>query len=71
MVDLITTAEAARMMGHDLDPSHARRRLHDWGVRPVARQPGSFGANLYRRDDVERAIARAPGQGARTDLHED
>lgn len=49
----------------------ARDKLRRLGHAPVARRPGRGGENLYRRADVEHAIAHAPGRGARTDLHRD
>ncbi|WP_372411985.1 hypothetical protein [Streptomyces luteireticuli] len=49
-------------------PNGARTALSRWGVRPVARQPGRSGQNLYSPEEVRKAHATRPGRGARTDL---
>lgn len=67
MSDLITATEAADLLGV-ASGRVARQTLARWGVRPVGRAPGRGGESLYPRDVVEDALARRPGQGARTDL---
>ncbi|OPC84259.1 hypothetical protein B4N89_27985 [Embleya scabrispora] len=51
------------------NPDSARVTLRRWGVKPVGRQPGRGGQNLYNAQAVRDAKANRPGQGARTDLH--
>lgn len=67
MSDLVTATEAADLLGV-ASGRVARQTLARWGVRPVGRAPGRGGESLYPRDVVEDALARRPGQGARTDL---
>lgn len=38
------------------------------GIRPVAREPGRSGQNLYDAAQVRAAMAARPGAGRRTDL---
>jgi hypothetical protein len=64
--ETISTSEAAEILGLK-DRHSARRALHRLGLRPVARQPGRSGENLYDRAEVEKA--KRPGRGARTDRH--
>lgn len=55
-LDLVGTAEAARMLGN-LDKSTITR-FAQTGELPIAtRLPGKAGALLFRRADVERLIA--------------
>lgn len=55
MPDLLTTAEAAEVLGVTV------ATINRWAVSgrlPVAHKlPGRTGANLYRREDVERVEA--------------
>lgn len=48
--------------------SSARRTLGRWGVRPVGREAGRGGQNLYDPAQVKAAKAARPGRGHRSDL---
>ena len=65
--ELWSSARCAEYLGlaHAKDATTVLRRL---GVRPVSRQPGRGGQNLYLPAEVKAAHAARPGQGARTDL---
>jgi hypothetical protein len=43
----------------------AARALHRMGIRPVAREPGRSGMNLYDAEEIRKAIANRPGRGKR------
>lgn len=64
-LDLIGTAEAARILGY-VDKSTITRWVQDGRLNVAHRQPGRNGALLFKRSDVEAlAAARAqsvPGQ---------
>lgn len=63
----ITSTQAAEVLGV-ANGDVARYTLARWGVKPVARQIGRGGENLYLLTEVRRALAARPGRGARTDL---
>ena len=65
--ELWTTSEVTEWLGTTSGRS-TTHMLHHWGVRPVARQPGKGGQNLYKAADVRAAKAARPGRGTRTDL---
>lgn len=44
----------------------ASRTLHRLGLKPVAREPGRSGQNLYDANAVRAAIAARPGHGRAT-----
>lgn len=62
--DLWTTAQCAEHFGVEVGSAYST--LYRLGIRPVARQPGRGGQNLYDAEQVR--TASRPGQGKRTDL---
>jgi hypothetical protein len=66
---LWTPEQAAAHLG--VAAGSVRKALHRLGVRPVARQPGRSGRNLYDPEQVRAAAASRPGKGKRTDLARD
>jgi hypothetical protein len=64
--DLWTTDDVAAHLG--IASTGVRKELHRLGIRPVARQPGRSGQNLYDPDEVKQAASARPGKGTRTDL---
>lgn len=66
MDDLITASESASLMGV-ASARGARNNLARWGVQPAPWR-SQRGESLYRRSEVEHAIANRPGRGSRTDL---
>lgn len=56
-VDLVTTAEAARIVGRSV--ATVNRWAAAGTLTPIVRGPGLRGANLYARADVERLAERA------------
>jgi hypothetical protein len=69
VTDLWTPEQAAAHLGVAADS--VRKALHRLGVRPVARQPGRSGRNLYDPEQVRSAAAARPGKGTRTDLRQE
>lgn len=67
MSELWTTTEVAEHIGASTVKS-ASRSLGRWGIKPVSRQPGRSGENLWDAEQVRQAKAARPGRGARTDL---
>lgn len=66
----VTTSEVAAMLGYTGEAAvrSAAKWLHRHGVRPVGREPGRIGQNLYDEAVVRSALDDAPGRGRRTDL---
>jgi hypothetical protein len=67
VADEWTTAEVAEYLRLG-SAAAARAQLARWGIRPVARQPGRAGQNLYNPEDVHGADTARFGRGRRTDL---
>lgn len=71
--DLITAAEVAALLrqatGKEWTTSSARAELSRWGIRRAGVSDDARPKALFRRADVEAAIARRPGRGRRTDLN--
>lgn len=66
MTELWTTDQAATHLGVAISSVH--KELQRLGLRPVSREPGRDGKNLFDADQVRTAAAGRPGQGRRTDL---
>ncbi len=60
MSDLLTTTQAAELAG--VKSSGVHRLLARAGVRPVGREPGRGGQNLYDAAQVEVAVQARPGR---------
>lgn len=67
MTEQWTSAEAASFLGV-ASADVAGRILRRADIRPVARQPGRAGQNLYDAEAVRGFKVGRPGQGRRTDL---
>lgn len=67
MIEQWTTTEVAEYLGATSVRS-VSKTLHRMGIRPIGRQPGRSGENLYDADEVRAQKAAMPGRGARTDL---
>lgn len=63
MTELWTPEQVAEHMG--VKPDSVRRALHRLGVRPVAREPGRAGRNLYDPAQVRAAAAGMPRKSKR------
>lgn len=61
MVELWTTMQVAEFFGATSEGSISRT-LHRLGVRPVAREPGRTGQNLYDADEVRAARDAMPSR---------
>jgi len=51
--ELWTTTQVAEYLGYDSRDS-VYMWLHRAGIKPVSRQPGKSGENLYRAEDIRR-----------------
>ncbi len=60
MSELITTTQAAELAG--VKPTGVHRLLHRAAIRPVGREPGRSGQNLYDAAQVEAAVQARPGR---------
>jgi hypothetical protein len=60
--DKLLNTEAVRVMLGLGSLQSAARALHRMGVRPVAREPGRSGMNLYDAEQIKAAIASRPGR---------
>ncbi len=60
MSEQITTTQAAELAG--VKPTGVHRLLARAGVRPVGREPGRAGQNLYDAAQVEVAVRARPGR---------
>jgi len=56
----ITTTQAAEFAG--VKPAGVHRLLHRAGIRPVGREPGRSGQNLYDAAQVRAAVQARPGR---------
>lgn len=65
-----TTTEVQEYLGASSVRS-VSKTLSRLGVRPVARQPGRSGENLYDAAQIRAAKASMPGRGVRSDLRQD
>lgn len=63
-----STNELAEMF--DVSPSRMRALLSEMDIEPQDRRTGRGGQHVYRTSTVRSAMARRPGQGARTDLRD-
>ncbi len=59
-VDLLTTGQAAELAR--VKPAGVHRLLHRAGIRPVGREPGRAGQNLYDAAQVRAALQARPGR---------
>jgi len=59
-VDLLTTTQASEVAG--VKSTGVHRLLARAGVRPVGREPGRNGQNLYDAAQVEAAVQARPGR---------
>jgi excisionase family DNA binding protein len=62
-LDLVGTAEAARMLGH-VDKSTITRWVHDGRLEVAHRLPGKHGALLFRRADIEALAAERAAEAS-------
>ncbi len=60
MSEQITTAQVAELAGVKI--TGVGRLLHRAGIRPVGREPGRSGQNLYDAVQVEDAVRARPGR---------
>jgi len=60
MSEQLTTTQAAELAG--VKPTGVHRLLHRVGVRPVGREPGRGGQNLYDAAQVRAAVQARPGR---------
>lgn len=65
---LWTTSDVADHLGASSIQS-AAKTLSRWGIKPISREPGRGGQNLYDPEQIKTASSVRPGRGARTDLH--
>jgi len=56
----ITTTQAAELAG--VKAAGVHRLLHRAGIRPVGREPGRAGQNLYDAAQVQAAVQARPGR---------
>lgn len=60
MEELLTTTQVAELAGVKI--TGVGRLLHRAGIRPVAREPGRAGQNLYDGAQVQAAVRARPGR---------